>query len=153
MAIYLIQHGKSLSKDQDPQKGLSTEGAAAVRRMAQVAATYDVPVTAVLHSGKQRARQTAEIMAAAVNPQNGIQAVDGIAPLDDVIAFAGTLDLSSNVMIVGHLPFLEKLAAYLITGQENKPVFQMQNGGILCLDYYKGTEQVAVKWALMPNVT
>ncbi len=40
MALYLVQHGKSLSKDQDPQKGLSEEGAVETRRIAEVAANY-----------------------------------------------------------------------------------------------------------------
>ena len=153
MAIFLVQHGRSLPKEQDPLKGLSTEGAIDVRRIVQVAATYGVRVTEILHSGKQRALQTAEIVAAELNPQKGMKAVKGIGPMDDVVAFAETLDLASNVMLVGHLPFLEKLAAFLITGHEGKPVFEMQNGGILCLDYYRETKQVAVKWALMPKVS
>ena len=153
MAIFLIQHGKSLPKEQDPLKGLSAEGAADVRRIAKVAAAYGILVTEILHSGKQRALQTAEIVAAELNPQKGIKAVKGIGPLDDVAAFAGTLDLASNVMLVGHLPFLEKLAAFMITGHADSPVFEMQNGGILCLDYYRDTKQAAVKWALMPKVS
>ena len=106
----------------------------------------------IIHSGKQRALQTAEIMAAALHPENGLQAVRGINPLDDAILCGSSLELSGDIMIVGHLPFLEKLAAYLVTGQDQKPVFQMQNGGIVCLDHYRDTPHVVVKWALMPNI-
>lgn len=152
MAIYLVQHGKSLPKEQDPKKGLSPEGIAEVQRIANVAADYGVQVARIIHSGKQRALQTAEIMAEALSPTSGIQATQGIDPLDDVTTFAPSLEVTSDAMIVGHLPFLERLAAYLITGQDRTPVFQMQNGGIVCLDYYRDTKQMVVKWALMPAI-
>ena len=42
MAIYLVQHGQCLSKQVDPQKGLSEEGADTVKRIAGVAAGYRV---------------------------------------------------------------------------------------------------------------
>lgn len=152
MTIYLVQHGKCHSKAQDPEKGLSEQGFDDVRRIAQVASSYGIAVDEILHSGKKRAIQTAEIMAEALGPPEGVRAVSGINPLDDVTSYAETLDLSSQSMIVGHLPFLEKLAAYLVTGQQQDPIFQLQNGGILCLGHYDGSQQVVVKWALMPYV-
>ncbi len=152
MAIYLVQHGQCLSKEEDPEKGLSTTGVDDVSRIAQVAAGYRVQVDRILHSGKQRALQTAEIIAEILKPEKGIGASEGMNPLDDAVTFAATLDMASNTMVVGHLPHLEKLAALWVSGQDQKPVFQLQNGGILCLDHYTGTEQVVIKWALMPNV-
>jgi phosphohistidine phosphatase len=152
MAIYLVQHGKSLSREQDPQKGLSDEGVSEVQRIAQVAADYGVRVSHIVHSGKKRARQTAEILAGALKPDKGPDIVEGINPLDDVSEYARKIDINSAMMVVGHLPFLEKLAARLITGKQEPPVFKMQNGGILCLDHYEGTDHVVIKWALMPNI-
>lgn len=152
MALYLVQHGQCLSKDQDPQKGLSPQGFAQVQRIAQVAAGYGVRPDRIDHSGKKRAMQTAEVMANELKPEKGIQAIQGINPLDDVAAFSQTIDPSLNTMIVGHLPFLEKLISYLITGQLTTPVFRMQNGGIVCLDLYPDTRQMVVKWALMPEI-
>lgn len=152
MAVYLVQHGKSLPKTEDPQKGLSEEGMDEVQRIAQVASQYQVHVDAILHSGKTRAAQTAQIMAKYLAPPNGVSAVDGIAPLDDAAAYAGRLNINSNLMIVGHLPFLERLISVLLMDNTEPPVFQMQNGGIVCLDRYRDTRQVAVKWALMPHI-
>lgn len=152
MAIYLVQHGKCLSKEEDPEKGLSAQGIDDVRRIAQVAAGYGIAVQEILHSGKKRAHQTAEIMAEALLPPKGVRTEKGINPLDDVTIYAATLDLSAQCMIVGHLPFLEKLASYIVTGQHENPIFQLQNGGILCLEYYDSSQQVVIKWALMPKI-
>ena len=152
MTVYLVQHGTSVPKAQDPLKGLSAQGIVDVQRIAKVAADYGVKPARIIHSGKRRALQTADIMAAALHPENGVHAAKGLNPLDDVIAYARSMDFSGNIMIVGHLPFLEKLAAYLVTGQHQTPIFQFQNGGVVCLEYYRDTLQVVVKWALMPNI-
>ena len=152
MAIYLVQHAKCLPKDRDPEKGLSEQGAADATRIAEVAAGYNVPVSRILHSGKKRARQTAEIFYNFLAPQNGLSIADGIKPLDDVALFGDQLDSTANTMVVGHLPFMEKLTAYLITGSPEKPVFKFQNAGIVCLDIHPDTGTWVIKWALMPNI-
>ena len=152
MALFLVQHGKSLPKDKDPKKGLSQEGIDETERIAQVAKGYAVPVSKIIHSGKTRARQTAEIFEGALIPPGGIHERSGLNPLDDVTAFADTIDFTDDVMLVGHLPFMERLTAYLITGSLEKPVFKFQNSGIVCLDKDPATESWVIKWTLMPQI-
>ena len=152
MALYLIQHGKSLSKDQDPDQGLSAEGIAETERMAKLAKDYDVAVSQIRHSVKTRARQTAEIFAEALNPKQGIQEVSGIKPLDDVAAYAADIDPAEDIMLVGHLPFMERMTAFLITGSIDKPVFKFQNSGIVCLEKDPEAQAWVIQWALMPNI-
>jgi phosphohistidine phosphatase len=152
MAIYLVQHAECLAKDQDPEKGLSDLGTANATRIAEVAAGYNVPVARILHSGKKRARQTAEIFSKFLAPSEGLAVTEGIGPLDDVALFGDRLDSSSDTMVVGHLPFMERLAAYLITGRPDKPVFKFQNAGIVCLDLHPQAGSWVVRWALMPNI-
>ena len=152
MALYLIQHGKSLSKDQDPDQGLSAEGIAETERMAKLAEDYDIAVSQIRHSVKTRARQTAEIFAKALRPKEGIREVSGIKPLDDVAAYAENIAPAEDIMLVGHLPFMERMTAFLITGSIDKPVFKFQNSGIVCLDKDPEAQVWVIKWALMPNI-
>ena len=152
MALYLVQHGKCVSKTIDPEKGLSEEGIADVRRIAEVAAGYAIGVGLILHSGKKRAAQTADIFGAYLKPAGGIGEIDGIKPLDDVAAFARTISVDDNAMIVGHLPFMERLTAYLILGAPEPSVFQFQNGGIVCLGQLAESRRWIIRWALMPNI-
>jgi len=152
MALYLVQHGLSLPKDVDPEKGLSNEGMEAVQRIAEVARGYGIPVSRIIHSGKKRARQTADILATVLSPDKGVGKNTGINPLDDVTAFASQVDFTANIMVVGHLPFLERLTSFLITGEQEPVVFKLQNGGILCLDRFDNLAQPAIRWALMPQV-
>ena len=152
MALFLVQHGKSLPKDKDPNKGLSETGIHETERMAQVAKGYGVNVSGIAHSGKTRARQTADIFGSVLNPEGGLQEISGLNPLDDVTAMADALDSTEDQMLVGHLPFMERLTAYLITGSMERPVFKFQNSGIVCLDNAPDTEFWVIKWALMPHI-
>jgi phosphohistidine phosphatase len=152
MALYLVQHGKSLSKNVDIHEGLSEEGIAEVKRIAGVAAQYGINVSKILHSGKTRARQTAQILASSLNVRNEIEETEGMKPLDDVVRFAEKINTSDNIMLVGHLPFLKKLTSYLVVGSDEKSVFKFQNGGICCLEKEPDSQSWIIKWALMPNI-
>lgn len=153
MALFLLQHGKSLSKDKDPNKGLSEAGIDETERIAQVAKGYGVHVSSIAHSGKTRARQTADIFASALKPEGGLQEISGLNPLDDVTAVSDSIDSTEDRMLVGHLPFMERLTAYLITGSIERPVFKFQNSGIVCLDKAPDIGSWVIKWALMPQIS
>ena len=152
MALYLVQHGKSLSKELDPKKGLSEEGRAEVERIAEVAKNYAVQVSEIRHSGKTRALQTAQIFSDILMPAGGVSEIEGIKALDDVVAFSARIDFKANMMLVGHLPFMEKLVSHIITKNTDIPVFKFQNGGILCVARDEATGTPVIRWALMPHI-
>jgi phosphohistidine phosphatase len=153
LALYLVQHGKSLPEELDPERGLSPEGAKEVLRIAEVAAMYHVRPAAIRHSGKKRARQTAEIFAGKLlGDENKTGSISGIDPLDDVAAVAKTLETSDNSMLVGHLPFMERLTGYLVAGSAERLVFKFQNGGIVCLDKNPDMGSWFIKWTLSPRI-
>lgn len=153
MALYLVQHGKSLSKELDPEQGLSEEGYAEVNRIAKEAAGYGVRPSAIRHSGRKRARQTAEIFAGALlGEMSKTGPISGIDPLDDVVAVANTLQTGDNFMLVGHLPFMERLTGFLITGSAERLVLKFRNGGIVCLDKEPGARWWFIKWTLTPGI-
>jgi phosphohistidine phosphatase len=150
MALYLVQHGKSLPKDVDPGRGLSKEGVSEVELIAGVAGNYHVKVEKIFHSGKQRAAQTATLFSDTLKPTQGVAEMQGLGPLDDVDVLAPKLNAGADVMLVGHLPFMERLVSRLTTGSVDHTVFKFQNGGIVCLD--QEAENWHIKWALMPKI-
>ncbi|MFH1984532.1 MAG: phosphohistidine phosphatase SixA [Pseudomonadota bacterium] len=152
MAIYLVQHALSLPKELDPRKGISPEGRKAAETIAGVAKTYGVHVSQIRHSGKLRAMETAAIFDQALQPSGGVTDMPGLAPLDDVTLIAEVLDPASNIMLVGHLPFMERLAAYLVTGTATRPVFRFQNAGIVCLDHHADFDSWVITWSLSPRI-
>jgi phosphohistidine phosphatase len=150
MALYLAQHGVALPTDQDPEKGLSEQGRADTRRIAEVAAGYGVTVGRIEHSGKKRARQTAEIFAELLAPAGGVATRDGLGAKDDVAPVASAIDPADDLMLVGHLPFMERLVGLLVAGDADTRVFAFQNGGIVCLD--RQDDGWLIRWSLSPHI-
>lgn len=153
MSIFLVQHALSLPEDIDPDKGISDAGLVDTERIAGVARGYRVRVAKIIHSGKKRARQTAEIFARELSPESGVEVVSGLNPLDNVREFAPTLTPLSNLMVIGHLPHLERLTAWMVAGRTDHPVFRFQNSGIVCLDKAAEENFWSIKWTLMPNIS
>ncbi len=156
MALFLVQHGISAPKDIDPEKGLSDVGREETHRIAQVAKGYKIPVQKIVHSGKKRAEQTAGIFHEILTQKIPTEEISGINPMDDVRIFAATIEPEENVMVVGHMPFMERLVSFLITGSENCRVIKFQNSGIVCLDMERGEHDETnwfIKWTLNPNIS
>lgn len=151
MALYLVQHGKSLPADIDPEQGLSTEGVAETECMAQMAKDAGLKVKGILHSGKPRARRTADILAAALKPAEGTKQAQGLNPLDDVAPWTH-VNPGDGLMLVGHLPFMERLAAFLVSGSHERPIIKFQNSGIVCLDREPSSINWVIRWALVPKL-
>jgi len=151
MALFLVQHGLSLSKEIDPERGLSEEGIATTQRIADVAKHYEIPVKKICHSGKTRAAQTAAIFKETLNPGLLLATIDGINPKDDVKAFAATVDIDVDLMVIGHLPFMETLVSFLTTGSEETFIYRFQNSGIVCLD--QNEKGWFIKWTLNPDIS
>src|SRR5438876_6168012 len=118
MKLYLIQHGESKPEEQDPERMLTENGAREVQKSAEFLRAAGVSVDAIWHSGKARAQQTAEIFANAVGARERVSRHEGLAPNDAVAPIKEQIEQKDqNVMLVGHLPFLGKLAALLLTGE------------------------------------
>ena len=152
MPLYLVRHGVACSEAADPDRSLTESGKGTVDGMAQLAAAFNIPVSQIFHSGKTRARQTAEIFSKHLKPSAGVKEIKGIKPNDDVTIIASKHDPALNTMIVGHLPFLERLVSYLVTGSPDTSLIKFQTGGIVCLDQMEKNGSWYVKWALMPKM-
>jgi len=153
MILYLVQHGDAVSEDENPERPLSDVGVTQVKKTAAFAAACRaVTVQTIYHSGKLRARQTAEILGRHVQPKNGVRQTDGMTPNDDPQIWADRLtDMQDDIMLVGHLPHLSRLAALLLCGNPVQEIVQFRNAGIVCLerDIDLGW---GVSWAVIPRI-
>ena len=153
MNIYLMQHGKPVPKEKNPDKPLSDRGRDDVRKMAGFLKKTGIQVETVFHSGKTRARQTAEIISYKINPGKESQKREGLSPLDDVKAIAEEIKQGhKDFMIVGHLPHLGKLISLLITGSDSSQVVSFQQGGVVCLRTNEEEKNWAIAWMLVPEI-
>ena len=151
MALYLVQHAKSLPEDIDPERSLSAEGIAEVERTARDARDHGIAISVIYHSGKKRAEETAMIIGEYLAPPSGVRATQGLAPLDPVIPIAEVMQLETHsVMLVSHLPFLERLTGLLLAGDPDRRVVHFHTGACVCL--LKEEDRWSQVWTVTPDL-
>jgi phosphohistidine phosphatase len=153
MKLYLIQHGEAKPEAEDPERSLTAKGEEEVHRVSKAATPLKIRPSKVYHSGKRRAKQTAEILARGLDiPDSQVEAVQGLNPNDDIRSWADRIsEETKDLMLVGHLPFLEKLASLLICGKETARVVLFRYGAIVCLEQ-KEDKGWSLRWILTPEM-
>ncbi len=152
MELYLVQHAPAKSESGDPQRPLTEEGRRTVERVAGFLAPLGLRIERIEHSGKLRARQTAELLAQALQPAGGVAEVTGLAPNDDAgILMARLAGETANLMLVGHLPHLSRLVSLLLGLSADRPAVQFQMGGLVRLDRSDAGIWV-IRWMLTPDL-
>jgi phosphohistidine phosphatase len=152
MRLYLMQHGTPVSNEENPERPLSPQGIEDVSNVAVFLERFGIKVDRVLHSGKTRARQTAEIICSRLTPGKGPAQHEKLSPLDDVREFSEQIKgYEEDLLVVGHLPHLAKLASFLIAGSEAINIVSFKQGGVLCL--IKENEQPwTISWIVIPEI-
>ena len=152
MVVYLVRHGEALPKEIDAEQGLSERGKLNARRSAALLREIGAHVEWIQESGKRRATQTAEIMAAAVTPGRPPVQARGLDPMDPVEPVVERLgSLKSDSMLVGHLPFLSRLTSSLITGREEPDVVRFPPAGVACLARDLNRRWILL-WMVVPEI-
>lgn len=146
MKLYLVQHAEALSKAENPERPLSQKGVADALRMAAFLDMAGIGVDEVIHSGKKRAEETANILANAVWPGNSTLEMDGLKPNDSTDHLLHAAETAGgDILVVGHLPFMEKMVARLLTGAEDGMQIGFEPGAVVCVER---DETDATRWRL-----
>jgi phosphohistidine phosphatase len=133
MFFYLVRHGEAMSSAENPVRPLSRAGRTGVERNARLARERDVKISAIYHSGILRAEETAAILAAHLTPPLGVEQHAGLLPEDDpALAKADLEEAQDSIMLVGHLPHLNRLAALLVASDANRSVVDFSPAMMAC---------------------
>ena len=150
MKLYLVQHGEAKSEKEDPERSLTDRGTAEIRAVAEAAKRAGLKPAQIYHSGKTRAQQTAHILADALGCP--VEGATGLKPNDDVQPWIERITTdNTDLMLVGHLPFLQKVTMRLVSGGEEIPVVSFRYGAIICLGPRPGSFWV-IHWILHPEL-
>jgi phosphohistidine phosphatase len=92
----------------------------------------------IWHSGKLRAKQTAETFWRACNPLAVITAVRGLQPADPTVWIVDAVqergESPSDIMLVGHFPQLPQLLAHLMSGNKEATPATFPVNGLVALE-------------------
>lgn len=150
MNLYLIQHARAKSEEEDPLRPLSDKGYSDITKTAKFLSKLSHDINSIYHSGKLRAKQTAEVLAEILKISN-LAEMKGLNPLDEPeIVAEQIVKEQSSIIIVGHLPHLGKLASLLLCGDKNLKIVSFQMAGIVCLN--REETLWSVKWAIIPEI-
>ena len=149
MKVYLVRHGEAVSSQVDAERPLSEQGRTDIRKVASFIKPLQISVEHIWHSGKLRATQTAEILAESVLVKNDCSEHNGLKPNDDITMITDELEAyNTDIMLVGHLPFMAYLASLLVAG---KDTISFDAGTIICLSSEK-PGQWQVEWIISPKL-
>lgn len=152
MRLYLVQHGEARPKQEDPERSLTANGEADVARLAALVESAGIRCEGVIHSGKLRARQTAEILARVMCPDAVPEHSDIINPNDDPSSFAAGIHMrSGDLLVVGHLPFMARLVSLLLLGDPDQPVTGYRPGSMVSLEHDEASGWT-VAWMIRPEL-
>ena len=131
MRLYLVQHGEAVTKAVDPERPLSEQGRADVERLASWMGEQGVEVDQILHSGKTRARQTAELLEGLLKSGGEILQQDGLAPNDSPAAILDTLyNQGEDVLVASHLPLVDRVLGLAIAKDSDQHLADFQPGTV-----------------------
>lgn len=152
MRLYLVQHGEAKREEEDPSRPLTEKGKAEIKRVSEFLAGSGTKVDKILHSGKLRAAQTAEILSDVLKPLKGVEKADALEPLADPrIWFERLKELDEDLMLVGHLPHLRKLTSLLVAGDQELEIVKFRYGCAVCLER-SGDGSWCILWIVRPDI-
>lgn len=141
LRLYIAHHGDAVGPHENPMRPLSAAGHRQVADLARAAAERGAKPRVIWHSGKLRARQTAEAYWRVLNPLAQFTAARGLLPGDPPEWIAERLRAEDGeVMVVGHMPYVPRLFRLLLARRADAADFPLN--GVVCVE-----EDAAGAWS------
>ena len=151
MRLYLVRHATAQPDHQDPRHPLSQRGRQEVAKVAAFIQEKNLKITALWHSTKLRAIQTAEILAPALQIDMGVMPREGLSPNDPIAPiYKEIASCRSDIMIVGHLPLVSLMASALLVGNSGSDIISFYAATIVCLEGEGDNWRLA--WMITPDL-
>jgi phosphohistidine phosphatase len=147
MLLYLVHHADAVGPEIDPQRPLSMDGRAQAESLAARAKAAGCAPAAIWHSGKLRARQTAEPFFRLCNPFADFRMVRGLLPDDPPQhlrdAVAGE---PRDILAAGHMPSIREILRSLSPTSAPLPLH-----GMVALETSDSGLTWTERWRLRPE--
>lgn len=162
MNLFLLRHAIAVDRglpgyEDDSQRPLTPKGAAKMRRIAKGLIRVDPKIDLILTSSYLRAVQTAQIVAAVYEMDKRLQTTDALTPMQSPAAvireIVDMLPGPSNLLLVGHEPFLSSLTSVLLAGDESLAII-FRKGGVckLSVQELKYGRCATLEWLATPKL-
>jgi phosphohistidine phosphatase len=142
MNLYILRHGIAVERDpvrfpDDSCRPLTMKGEDRLRLICSAMQALELSFDRIISSPYRRARQTAEIVAAALGSRKILEFSDELIPEGDPKALFRQINRISpapeSLLLVGHEPYLSLLLSQLISGEMAAAV-DLKKGGLARLE-------------------
>jgi phosphohistidine phosphatase len=156
--LYLIRHAIAAERGDawpdDSKRPLTEDGIARMRKAARGLSRMDVTIDIVLTSPLVRARQTADIVATALDARPSVVNIESLAPGAAYASLVADLEKHARkprIALVGHEPGIGELAARLIGSRH---AIQFKKGAIcrIDVDEIPPAGPGDLRWFLTPRI-
>src|SRR5690349_918251 len=154
--LYLVRHAIAAERGEDwpddTKRPLTERGISRFKESVGGLQALDAVIDEIFSSPLVRARQTADLLAAGVQPHPRVKLLDALAPGHAPAAVIAQLAKAAKhhrIALVGHEPDLGELAAHLIGARRALP---FRKGGICRIDVAGVSSKVAgtLIWFVTP---
>jgi len=150
--LYLVRHGEPVPETVNRERPLSDKGRRDVKQVGAFLAGAGLSLGVILHSEKIRAAQTARLLGEVIPAKQGIIGRSGLAPEDSVEPMLmEAMAAVHDTMIVGHLPFLDRLVRVLLGAEADQPLLSFEPGCVVCL-IQRDRQLWEVEWMIIPDL-
>ncbi|MDQ6954302.1 MAG: phosphohistidine phosphatase SixA [Mariprofundaceae bacterium] len=151
MKLYLVQHGLAVVKNEHEQRPLSNQGREDITRVGGFLSLFERPKPIrIVHSDKLRSLQSAEMFAEAWGCSVVEKSSELSSDANPTIWASRLIEIHEDMMLVGHLPHLPRLASLLLCGQAEREVVRFCNAGVVCLQ--RTENEWSICWQVNPTL-
>jgi phosphohistidine phosphatase len=159
--VHLVRHAIADRRDparwpDDAKRPLTAEGIARFRSAARGLRRLVPRVETVLSSPYARSWQTAVILHedAGWPAPDRCPALEAVRPSSDAVEVLEGLDSASSVALVGHEPYLSRLASLLLSGNESLIQLELKKGGVALIAFADHSRPGAglLRWSASPKI-
>lgn len=154
MKLYIAQHGDALSKEQNPERPLSDKGQTDVLALAQLLIEANINISNIIHSGKTRTVQTANLIASHFGKAVATECSSLISPNSDPERlFQAHSDIAADTLLISHMPFVSRLVSYLTIGNDGS-IVEFTPGTAVCLHrtFDENDTTWKIEWMISPAI-
>jgi phosphohistidine phosphatase len=161
MNIFILRHGIAVERgtpgfDTDSERPLTTKGKRQLRKSTAAMKRMKLRFDLILSSPYKRAKRTAEIVAEELKLKKRLKFTDTLKyegdPENLAVEMARLKPAPKNVLLVGHEPYLSRLASLLVSGNGDLAM-DLKKGGLCMLetdDLHAG-KCAQLAWLLTPK--
>ena len=136
MKLYCVRHGHALPVDENPERPLSQRGRQDAESVANHLQAQPCHVGQILHSSKARAKETAFIIARALDCHDLVECDTLLCEHMDIMPLVDMVEAwDQDTMLVGHMPFMPRLVNHLVAPSSSECVVDhFPTAAVACLE-------------------